>query len=81
MASIQSYPTNTTPKASDLLLGTKVPLPNTEDSAVTNNVSIASVAAFANSYKQVQLIQWLQYFKILQVEHSHGHTLTPGELE
>ena len=50
MASIQSYPTNTTPKASDLLLGTKVPLPNTEDSAVTNNVSIASVAAFANSY-------------------------------
>jgi len=50
MASIQAYPTNTVPKASDLLLGTKVPTPNTEEKPITNNVTIASVAEFANSY-------------------------------
>ena len=50
MASIQAYPTNTVPKASDLLLGTKVPTPNTEEKPITNNVTVASVAEFANSY-------------------------------
>ena len=50
MANITAYPTNGSPKASDLLLGTKVATPNTEEQPVTNNVTIASVAGFANSY-------------------------------
>ena len=50
MATITAYPTGSNPKASDLLLGTKVPLPNTDDSAITQNFTIASVAGFANSY-------------------------------
>ena len=50
MANITAYPTNGSPKASDLLLGTKVATPNTEEQPITNNVTIASVAAFANTY-------------------------------
>ncbi len=50
MANITAYPTNGSPKASDLLLGTKVATPNTEEQPITNNVTIASVASFANSY-------------------------------
>ena len=50
MANITAYPTNGSPKASDLLLGTKVATPNTEEQPTTNNVTIASVAGFANSY-------------------------------
>ena len=49
MATLTAYPTGT-PKADDLLLGTKVPLVNTDDSPITNNFTISSVAAFANSY-------------------------------
>jgi len=50
MATLTAYPTNGTPKASDLLLGTKVPTINSDEKPTTNNVTIASVAAFANTY-------------------------------
>ena len=50
MATITAYPVNNTPKASDLLLGTKVPTINSDEQPITNNVTIASVAAFANTY-------------------------------
>ena len=50
MATITAYPVNNTPKASDLLLGTKVPTINSDENPITNNVTIASVAAFANTY-------------------------------
>ena len=50
MATLTAYPTNSTPKASDLLLGTKVPTINSDEQPITNNVTIASVAAFANTY-------------------------------
>jgi len=50
MATLTAYPTNSTPKASDLLLGTKVPTINSDEQPITSNVTIASVASFANSY-------------------------------
>ena len=50
MATLTAYPTNSAPKASDLLLGTKVATPNSDEKPITNNVTIASVAAFANTY-------------------------------
>ena len=50
MATITAYPVNSTPKASDLLLGTKVPSINSDEQPITNNVTIASVASFANTY-------------------------------
>ena len=50
MATITAYPVNSTPKASDLLLGTKVPTINSDEQPITNNVTIASVASFANTY-------------------------------
>ena len=50
MATITAYPVNNTPKASDLLLGTKVPTINSDEQPITNNVTIASVASFANTY-------------------------------
>jgi hypothetical protein len=50
MATLTAYPVNNTPKASDLLLGTKVPTINSDEQPVTSNVTIASVASFANSY-------------------------------
>ena len=50
MATIIAYPTNNSPKVGDLLLGTKTPAPNTEEQPITNNFSIASVAALVNSY-------------------------------
>lgn len=49
MSILQSYPKGT-PKADDLLLGTKTPLANTNDLPVTQNFSVSDVAAFANSY-------------------------------
>lgn len=49
MSILQSYPKGT-PKADDLLLGTKTPLANTNDLPVTQNFSISDVASFANSY-------------------------------
>ena len=50
MAIITAYPVNSAPKASDLLLGTKVTTQNSDEKSITNNVTIGSVAAFANTY-------------------------------
>ena len=50
MANITAYPTNTTPKNSDLLLGTKVATPGTTEQPTTTNVTIGSLASFTNSY-------------------------------
>jgi hypothetical protein len=49
MATLTAYPTNTTPKASDLLLGTKIPTPGTTEEPITNNVSISSLASLINT--------------------------------
>lgn len=49
MATLTAYPTNSTPKASDLLLGTKVPTPNSDEKPITSNVTIAALAALINS--------------------------------
>jgi hypothetical protein len=49
MANLTAYGTGT-PKASDLLLGTKTATPNTNEKNITQNFTVSSVAAFANSY-------------------------------
>jgi len=49
MSILQSYPKGS-PKADDLILGTKTPLANTNDLPITQNFSVSDVAAFANSY-------------------------------
>ena len=50
MAIANSYPVGT-PKASDLLLGTSVPTPGTDEKATTKNFSVSQVAAIG--YKEV----------------------------
>ena len=47
MSNITAYPTGT-PKVNDLLLGTSVPLPNTDDQPTTTNFTVSSIAGFAN---------------------------------
>jgi hypothetical protein len=49
MANLTAYGTGT-PKASDLLLGTKTATPNTNEKNITQNFTVSDVAAFANSY-------------------------------
>jgi len=49
MATLTAYPVNNTPKASDLLLGTKVPTINSDEKPITSNVTIAALAALINS--------------------------------
>jgi hypothetical protein len=49
MANLTAYGTGT-PKASDLLLGTKTAAPNTNEENITQNFTVSSVAAFANTY-------------------------------
>tara|TARA_B110000879_G_scaffold63532_1_gene89540 strand:+ start:2410 stop:2874 length:465 start_codon:yes stop_codon:yes gene_type:complete len=49
MANLTAYGTGT-PKASDLLLGTKTATPNTNEQNITQNFTLSSVAAFSNSY-------------------------------
>ena len=49
MANLTAYGTGT-PKASDLLLGTKTATPNTNEKNITQNFTVSSVAAFSNSY-------------------------------
>jgi hypothetical protein len=44
MAIANSYPMGT-PKSSDLLLGTSVPLPGTDEKATTRNFSMSQVGA------------------------------------
>ena len=47
MAIANSYPMGT-PKAGDLLLGTSVPTPNTNEKATTRNFGVEAVAALVN---------------------------------
>ena len=47
MAIANSYPMGT-PKAGDLLLGTSVPTPNTDEKATTRNFGVEAVAALVN---------------------------------
>jgi hypothetical protein len=49
MANLTAYGTGT-PKASDLLLGTKTAAPNTNEENITQNFSVSSLASFTNSY-------------------------------
>ena len=49
MANITAYPTNGSPKASDLLLGTKVATPGTTEQPTTNNVTINSLGSLINA--------------------------------
>ena len=49
MATLTAYPINSAPKASDLLLGTKVPTINSDEKPITSNVTIAALAALINS--------------------------------
>jgi len=48
MAIANSYPMGT-PKSSDLLLGTSVPTPNTDEKPTTRNFSMSQVGALVNS--------------------------------
>ncbi len=48
MAIANSYPMGT-PKSSDLLLGTSVPLPGTDEKATTRNFSVQQIVDLANS--------------------------------
>jgi hypothetical protein len=48
MANTRSYP-SATPKSSDLVLGTSMPLPSTNDSPRTVNFSISQINGLANS--------------------------------
>jgi len=48
MAIANSYPMGT-PKSSDLLLGTSVPTPNTDEKATTRNFSLSQVGALVNT--------------------------------
>ena len=48
MAIANSYPMGT-PKSSDLLLGTSVPNPNTNEKATTRNFSLSQVGALVNT--------------------------------
>mgnify|MGYP003631406400 FL=1 len=52
MANIQAYPTGT-PKANDLLLGTSVPLPNTDAKPITNNFSITDISTILNQGTEI----------------------------
>ena len=49
MSIINAY-SKGSPALGDYLLGTKMPLPNTDDKAITQNFSVGDVAAFANTY-------------------------------
>ena len=48
MANLTAYGTGT-PKASDLLLGTKTATPNTNEQNITQNFTVGSIAAFASA--------------------------------
>lgn len=49
MSILNSYPKGN-PKKGDYLIGTKIPLANTDEKPVTQNFSVGDVAAFANTY-------------------------------
>lgn len=49
MSILQSYPKGT-PKKEDYIIGTSIPPVNSDEMPTTRNFSVASIAAFANSY-------------------------------
>ena len=49
MSILQSYPKGT-PKKEDYIIGTSIPPVNSDETPTTRNFSVASIAAFANSY-------------------------------
>ena len=49
MSIINTY-TKGSPASGDYLLGTKMPLPDSNDEAITQNFTVGDVAAFANTY-------------------------------
>jgi hypothetical protein len=49
MSILQSYPLGN-PTAKDYVIGTKIPPADTDAKPTTNNFSVASIAAFANTY-------------------------------
>jgi len=49
MATLTAYPTNSTPKISDLLLGTKVATPGTTEQPTTTNLTVGSLASLINT--------------------------------
>ena len=49
MSILQSYP-KSTPKKEDYIIGTSIPPVNSDETPTTRNFSVASIAAFANSY-------------------------------
>ncbi len=59
MANIQAYPTGT-PKANDLLLGTSVPLPNTDAKPTTNNFTVSDVSSLFNLGYKVYVASLIQ---------------------
>ena len=63
MAIVNSYPLGT-PKLGDLLLGTSVPTPNTNEKSVTNNFDISSVSSliqqgYVEKTVSISNSQWL----------------------
>ena len=59
MANIQAYPTGT-PKTNDLLLGTSVPLPNTDAKPTTNNFKVSDVSSLFNLGYKVYVASLIQ---------------------
>jgi len=59
MANIQAYPTGT-PKTNDLLLGTSVPLPNTDAKPITNNFTVSDVSSLFNLGYKVYVASLIQ---------------------
>ena len=59
MANIQAYPTGT-PKTNDLLLGTSVPLPNTDAKPITNNFKVSDVSSLFNLGYKVYVASLIQ---------------------
>ena len=59
MANIQAYPTGT-PKTNDLLLGTSVPLPNTDAKPTTNNFTVSDVSSLFNLGYKVYVASLIQ---------------------
>jgi len=59
MANIQAYPTGT-PKTNDLLLGTSVPLPNTDTKPITNNFTVSDVSSLFNLGYKVYVASLIQ---------------------
>ena len=56
MAIAQQYPLGT-PKSNDLLVGTSIPDPNTNDDPITKNFPLSSIVALANANPKVYVAE------------------------